>query len=96
MRIASEYRPNLLNNRRRRYPTGATASSRTPVDRFISVHGGRARGMPAYGRLLPDAAIWKIVAYVEELGRRSGEPGRAAGKAPQATRQGEPPQGGRH
>lgn len=68
----------------------------TPVDRFMSVHGGRSRGMPAYGELLPDESIWKIVAYIEELRGRTGEPGRAAGEAPGATRQAQQPVGGRH
>lgn len=68
----------------------------TPIDRFMSVYGGRARGMPAYGHLLPDEAIWKVVAYIEELGRRSGEPGRGGGQPPRSTRQGQQPQGGRH
>lgn len=67
----------------------------TPADRFTTVHGGRARGMPAYGDLLPDESIWKVVAYIEELHRRGGEPGRAAGKAASATRQAQQPMGGR-
>ena len=62
----------------------------------MSAHGGRARGMPAYGHLLPDESIWKVVADMEELKRVGGEPGRAAGEASQATRQTQQPQGGRH
>ena len=31
---------------------------------FQSIHAGRPRGMPAYGGILPDAAIWKIVTYL--------------------------------
>jgi len=31
---------------------------------FQSIHAGRPRGMPAYGGMLPDAAIWRIVAYL--------------------------------
>ena len=59
----------------------------TSADRFMSVYGGRARGMPAYGGLLPNESLWKLVAYVEHLGRRSGEPDRAAGRAQDETRE---------
>ena len=31
---------------------------------FRSIHSGRPRGMPAYGGILADDAIWKIVAYL--------------------------------
>lgn len=51
----------------------------TSADRFSSVHGGRARGMPAYGELLPDESIWKIVAYVEDLAAKAGGQRRAGG-----------------
>lgn len=51
----------------------------TPASRFSSVHGGRASGMPAYGSLLPDESIWKIVAYVESLGDHGSGGGRRAG-----------------
>ena len=33
-------------------------------DLFQSIYAGRPRGMPAYGGILPDAAIWKIVTYL--------------------------------
>ena len=42
----------------------------TAVDQFNSVYAGRAKGMPAYGKLLPDDSIWKIVAYLEALKTR--------------------------
>lgn len=67
----------------------------TPVDRFIAVRDGLPRGMPAYGHLLPDESIWKIVAYVEELGRRGGQPRRAGGDQQSATRQARQRSGGR-
>ncbi len=31
---------------------------------FRSIYAGRPRGMPAYGGILPDAAIWRIVTYL--------------------------------
>lgn len=45
----------------------------TPVDKFNSVYMGRAKGMPAYGHMLPDESIWKIVAYLEELKKRADQ-----------------------
>ncbi len=57
----------------------------SPFDRFSSVKLGRARGMPAYGHLLPDEVIWKIIAYIDGLEQKSAESGRAAGKEAKAT-----------
>jgi cytochrome c oxidase cbb3-type subunit 3 len=34
---------------------------------FQSVYYGRPRGMPAFGGLLPAAAIWKLVTYLRSL-----------------------------
>lgn len=31
---------------------------------FRSIHSGRPQGMPAYGAILPEEAIWKIVTYL--------------------------------
>jgi mono/diheme cytochrome c family protein len=31
---------------------------------FQSIYYGRPRGMPAYGGILADGVIWKIVAYI--------------------------------
>ncbi len=31
---------------------------------FRSIHSGRPGGMPAYGGILPEDAIWKIVTYL--------------------------------
>lgn len=56
-----------------------------PLDRFSSVNLGRTRGMPAYGHMLPAESIWKVIAYLDDLKEKTGEPGRAAGEAPQAT-----------
>lgn len=59
----------------------------TPADRFTSIHGGRSRGMPSFGRLLPDEAIWKLVAYVESLPEQPpSEPGRLPGPVRPQTR----------
>lgn len=67
----------------------------TPFDRFSSVDLGRTRGMPAYGHMLPAESIWKVVAYIDELKKKTGEPGRAAGEAARTTAGGRLPTGGR-
>jgi mono/diheme cytochrome c family protein len=66
----------------------------TSADRFMSVWGGRARGMPAYGRMLPDESIWKIVAYIEQLHEEAGgEPFRAGGRAASESQRSQQPPG---
>jgi len=40
----------------------------TPVMIFKSIAEGRPEGMPAWGKMLGDQAIWDIVAYIESLG----------------------------
>lgn len=41
---------------------------------FQSIFYGRPRGMPAYGGVLPPAAIWKILTYLESQPRPSNLP----------------------
>ncbi len=43
----------------------------SPIQIYNSVHDGRPKGMPAFGRRLPPREIWKVVAYVESLGGAS-------------------------
>ena len=40
----------------------------TPALIFKSIAEGRPQGMPAWGQMLPAAAIWDLVAYIESLG----------------------------
>jgi cytochrome c oxidase cbb3-type subunit 3 len=40
---------------------------------FDSIAHGRAHGMPSWGTRLPEAQIWKLVAYVKSL-RTAAEP----------------------
>jgi mono/diheme cytochrome c family protein len=42
------------------------------VDVFNSIYRGRAKGMPAWGPLLTEDQIWKLVAYVHSLGGATG------------------------
>lgn len=50
------------------------------VDVFNSVYRGRAKGMPAWGPLLTESQVWKVVAYVRSLGGESGPRYVATGK----------------
>ncbi|EAU39924.1 FixP1 Di-heme cytochrome c [Fulvimarina pelagi HTCC2506] len=38
-----------------------------PAELFLTIKQGRPNGMPAYGTMLPDAAIWQLVAYVKSI-----------------------------
>ncbi len=39
-----------------------------PASVYVSIAEGHAEGMPAWGRALPPASIWSLVAYLESLG----------------------------
>jgi cytochrome c oxidase cbb3-type subunit 3 len=38
-----------------------------PANIFLSIYQGRPYGMPAWGTVLPDTAIWDLVAYIKQL-----------------------------
>jgi len=40
----------------------------SPADIYKSIFEGRPQGMPAWGRSIPAAMIWKVVAYIESKG----------------------------
>ena len=40
----------------------------SPADIYKSIFEGRPQGMPAWGRALPPAMIWRIVSYIESKG----------------------------
>jgi cytochrome c oxidase cbb3-type subunit 3 len=52
-----------------------------PADIYKSIFEGRPQGMPAWGRALPQAMIWRIVAYIESKG--GAFPGALADRARQ-------------
>lgn len=39
----------------------------TDADVFQSIHGGRPKGMPAWGKKLDEDEIWKVIAYLRSL-----------------------------
>ena len=40
----------------------------SPADIYKSIYEGRPQGMPAWGRELPPAVIWKVVSYIQSKG----------------------------
>jgi cytochrome c oxidase cbb3-type subunit 3 len=40
----------------------------SPADIYKSIYEGRPQGMPAWGRALPPAEIWKLVSYIQSKG----------------------------
>jgi cytochrome c oxidase cbb3-type subunit 3 len=40
----------------------------SPADIYKSIYEGRPQGMPAWGRALPAATIWKVVSYIQSKG----------------------------
>lgn len=44
-----------------------------PADVFLSIVQGRPKGMPAWGRMLPDNVVWDLVSYIESISRDPDE-----------------------
>ncbi|MBV9016798.1 MAG: c-type cytochrome [Alphaproteobacteria bacterium] len=40
-----------------------------PANIYLSIVQGRPDGMPAWGGILPDAVIWDLVAYIEQISK---------------------------
>jgi len=40
----------------------------SPADIYKSIYEGRPQGMPAWGRALPEAVIWKLVSFIQSKG----------------------------
>ena len=40
-----------------------------PANIYLSIVQGRPNGMPAWGGLLPDAVVWDLVAYIEQISK---------------------------
>ena len=38
-----------------------------PANIYLSIVQGRPNGMPAWGGILPDAVVWDLVAYIEQI-----------------------------
>jgi cytochrome c oxidase cbb3-type subunit 3 len=53
----------------------------SPADIYKTIFEGRPQGMPAWGRTMPPALIWKVAAYIESKG--GAFPARLADRARQ-------------
>jgi cytochrome c oxidase cbb3-type subunit III len=51
---------------------------RSDAQIFASIAAGRANGMPAWGTLLPESEIWKLVSYIQSM-RTDSEPQKPGG-----------------
>lgn len=45
-----------------------------PENIYLSILQGRPHGMPAWGGMLPDQAIWDLVAYIESISKEPAAP----------------------
>jgi cytochrome c oxidase cbb3-type subunit III len=48
---------------------GAFTYGSAPENIFLSIFQGRPNGMPAWGEVLPEQAIWDLVAYIQNLSK---------------------------
>lgn len=44
-----------------------------PVNIYLSIAQGRPRGMPAWSQMLPEEAIWDMVAYIKSISNEEQE-----------------------
>jgi cytochrome c oxidase cbb3-type subunit III len=49
----------------------------SPANIFLTIYQGRSAGMPAFGSMLPDTAIWDLVSYIVSI---TEKPTRTFGK----------------
>lgn len=54
----------------------------SPANIYLDIAQGRAKGMPAFGAMLPDRTIWELVAYVQSI---SAKPAPTFGTTTSAT-----------
>jgi cytochrome c oxidase cbb3-type subunit 3 len=53
----------------------------TPIQIYKSIYEGRPKGMPAWGNTLPPTTVWRLVSYIQSLGRAPPAPVTAAAAA---------------
>lgn len=44
----------------------------SPANIYLDIAQGRAKGMPAWGAMLPDRTIWELVAYIQSIAKKPG------------------------
>jgi cytochrome c oxidase cbb3-type subunit 3 len=42
----------------------------SPANIYLTIVQGRAKGMPAFGAMLPDRTIWELVSYIESISQK--------------------------
>lgn len=57
----------------------------SPANIYLTIVQGRAKGMPAFGTLLPERTIWELVSYIQSIAEKpSGQFGKTTSLAPQS------------
>jgi cytochrome c oxidase cbb3-type subunit 3 len=55
----------------------------SPANIYLTIVQGRAKGMPAFGAMLPDRVIWELVSYIESISEKpSGQFGTTTARDP--------------
>jgi cytochrome c oxidase cbb3-type subunit 3 len=42
----------------------------SPANIYLTIVQGRAKGMPAFGAMLPDRTIWELVSYIQSISEK--------------------------
>jgi cytochrome c oxidase cbb3-type subunit 3 len=55
----------------------------SPANIYLTIVQGRSKGMPAWGAMLPDRAIWELVSYIQSISEKpSGQFGKTTSLQP--------------
>lgn len=55
----------------------------SPANIYLTIAQGRAKGMPAWGAMLPDRVIWELVSYIQSIGEKpNGKFGKTTSRQP--------------
>jgi len=55
----------------------------SPANLYLTIAQGRAKGMPAWGAMLPDRVIWELVSYIQSISKKpSGQFGNTTSAKP--------------
>src|ERR1051325_7607725 len=55
----------------------------SPANLYLTIAQGRAKGMPAWGAMLPDRVIWELVSYIQSISEKpSGKFGKTTSAQP--------------
>jgi cytochrome c oxidase cbb3-type subunit 3 len=55
----------------------------SPANIYLTIVQGRAKGMPAFGAMLPDKVVWELVSYIQSISEKpSGKFGKTTSHEP--------------